>query len=77
MISVTIGTNLNRTKVIVDPNTSVRSLLEAHNIDYSVGGIHLDGMSISGSDLDKTFKDFGITEKFTLISVVKADGGCH
>ena len=75
MITVTIGTNLNRSKVIVEPGTTVRTLLEDNNIDYSVGGIHLDGMSIAGGDLDKSLRDYGITEKCTLISVVKADGG--
>lgn len=77
MINVTIGTNLNRTKTMVTPNTTIRTLLEEYDIDYSVGGIHLDGMSISGSELDKTFADFGITEKCTLISVVKSDGGSN
>lgn len=77
MITVTIGTNLNRNKVVVDPNTSIKELLEQNSIDYSVGGIHLDGLSIAGGDLEKSFRDFGITEKCTLISVVKADGGAY
>lgn len=75
MIKVRIGTNLNRKEVIVDPATTIKTVLEQNEIDYSVGGIHLDGMSIAGPELDKSFRDFGITEKCTLVSVVKADGG--
>lgn len=75
MIQITIGTNTNRERVLVDPNTTIRQVLEEHNIDYSVGGIHLDGMSIGGSQLDETFAEKGIKEKCMLISVVKSDGG--
>ena len=75
MIKVRIGTNLNRKEVMVDPNTTIKAVLEENEIDYSVGGIHLDGMSIAGAELNKCFRDFGITEKCTLVSVVKSDGG--
>lgn len=75
MIKVRIGTNLNRKEVMVDPNTTIKAVLEENEIDYSVGGIHLDGMSIAGAELNKSFRDFGIAEKCTLVSVVKSDGG--
>ena len=75
MIEVTIGTNTKRTKVVLDPTTTIRSALEQEHIDYSVGAIHLDGVSLAGGDFDKTFSDFNIKEKCYLIAVVKADGG--
>jgi len=75
MISVLIGTNTNRKTVIVEPTKSIIEVLESNNIDYSTGGIHLNGRAISGPDLNQTFADMGITERCTLISVVKGDGG--
>ena len=35
--------------------------------------MHLDGSSLNPGDLDKTFQQFGITEKCFLLNVVKAD----
>ena len=73
MIKVTIGNNVNRESVILDENTTLRTALEDNEIDYTVGIVHLDGSSLKAGDLDKTFADFGITEKCYLLSVVKAD----
>lgn len=75
MIKVTIGTNTNRKEVIVDPSRTLKSVLDENGIDYSRGGIHLDGLSIAGADLNKTFTEHGIVEDCILISVVKGDGG--
>lgn len=75
MISVLIGTNTNRHRVTVDPSRSIKSVLEENNIDYSTGGIHLDGLAIGGEGLNKSFTEHGITEDCILISVVKGDGG--
>ena len=73
MIKVTIGNNLSRQSVIIDENTTLRSALEANNIDYTVGMTSLDGSTLGAGDLDKTFAEFGITEKCYLLNVVKAD----
>ena len=75
MIRVTVGTNTNRTAVTVDPSRTLKSVLEENNIDYSRGGIHLDGMAVGGEGINKSFTDHGITEDCFLISVVKGDGG--
>ena len=75
MIQVTLGTNTNRFRKTVDPNTTLRSLLEENDIDYSTGTLHLDGVTMKPGDLDKSFADLGITEKCFLINVVKGDGG--
>jgi hypothetical protein len=75
MIKVTLGTTLKR--VTPDPmvlsSRSLRSVLEEFGIDYSTGTMHLDGAPLGPGDLDKTFEDFGITEKCYLLNVVKAD----
>ena len=73
MIKVTIGNNVKREPVIVDENITLRSALEANEIDYTRGVMHLDGSSLNAGDLDKSFASFGITEKCFLLNVVKAD----
>lgn len=73
MIKITVGNNMKRTNKIVDENTTLRAVLEEADIDYTRGVMHLDGSSLNPGDLDKTFANFGITEKCFLLNVVKAD----
>lgn len=73
MIQVTVGNNVKRDRVIVEPNTTLRSVLENAQVDYTRGGMHLDGATLNPGDLDKTFADFGIAERCFLLNVVKTD----
>ena len=73
MIKVTIGNNVKRTSEVLDANTTLREALEMADIDYTRGMMNLDGSTLNPGDLDKTFADFGITEKCYLLNVVKAD----
>lgn len=73
MIKVTIGNNVRRNSVMMDENISLRTALEEAGIDYSVGMTSLDGTTLQPGDLDKSFAQFGITEKCYLLNVVKAD----
>lgn len=73
MINVVIGNNINRTNKIIDENTTLRAALEEAGIDYSVGMTSLDGVSLQAGGLDKTFAQYGVTEKCYLLNVVKAD----
>lgn len=73
MVKIVVGNNVKRESVIVDENTTLRKVLEDAGVDYTRGVMHLDGSSLQPGDMDKTFKDFGITEKAFLLSVVKAD----
>lgn len=73
MLKVTVGDNMHRTSVVVSGDTTLRSVFEGAEIDYSRGASTLDGSTLSPGDLDKTFNDFGITEKAFLLSVTKAD----
>jgi hypothetical protein len=68
-----MGNNVKRSSEILDENTSLREALDLAGIDYTRGMMNLDGSSLSPGDLDKTFSDFGITEKCYLLNVVKAD----
>ena len=73
MIKVTVGNNVKRESTIIDANTTLRTALENADVDYTRGVMHLDGSSLNPGDLDKTFADFGVTEKCFLLNVVKAD----
>ena len=73
MIKVVVGNNVKRETVIVDANTTLRTVLEDAGVDYTRGVMHLDGSSLNPGDLDKTFASLGITEKCYLLNVVKAD----
>lgn len=73
MVKIIVGNNVKRETVIVDSGTTLRTVLEDAEIDYTRGVMHLDGSSLNPGDLDKTFADFGITEKCFLLNVVKAD----
>lgn len=73
MIKVTVGNNVKRQAVIIEDTTTLRTVLEDVGIDYTRGVMHLDGSSLQPGDLDKTFADFGITDKCFLLNVVKAD----
>lgn len=73
MIKVVVGNNVKRESVIVDENSTLRSVLEDNGIDYSVGRMHLDGSSLEPGALSKTFAELGITDKCYLLNVAKAD----
>ena len=75
MIQVTLGTNTDREKILVDPSTTIRTVLEDNDIDYAAGAVRLDSNPIGGEELDKSFTEHGIEEKCYLIVVVKANGG--
>lgn len=75
MIKVIVGTNTDRKQITVDPSRTLKDVLDENGIDYSRGGIHLDGLAVGGEGLNKSFTDHGINEDCILISVVKGDGG--
>ena len=73
MVKVVVGNNVKRNSVIVESSATLRAVLEEAGIDYTRGSMHLDGSTLQPGDLDKSFDDFGITEKCFLLNVVKAD----
>lgn len=73
MIKVVVGNNVKRETVIVESTATLRQVLEEAGVDYTRGTMHLDGSSLAPGDLDRTFNDFGITEKTYLLNVAKAD----
>lgn len=77
MIKVTVGNNLSRKSVIVEETATLREVLEDNEINYTTGMTALDGATLKAGDLDKTFADFGISEKCYLLNVVKADNAAE
>lgn len=73
MIKVTVGNNVERKSVLVDPNTTLRTVAEQAGIDYTKGTMNLDGCALKPGDMDKTFAAMGITKNCFLLNVVKAD----
>ena len=72
-IQVTVGNNVSRQTKIYNSETPLRTVLEDAQIDYARGGVHLDGSPVQAGGLDKTFADYGITDRCFLLSVVKCD----
>ena len=77
MIKVTIGTNVDRKDIVVDPAVTLRSVLDEGNIDYTKGTMHLDGAALYPGDLDRAFLAFNIKERCFLLNVAKADNGAN
>ena len=75
MINLTIGTNTERTSVIVEPDAVVGQVLAANNVNTTSAAIHRNGTLIPGCDLDQTFEELGVEDDTAamLIAVVKAD----
>ena len=73
MVQVIVGNNVKRSAVVVSPETTLRTVLEENNIDYTRGTMHLDGATLNPGDLDKSFAALGISEKCYLLNVIKAD----
>lgn len=71
MIQVTIGTNLDRRKVIVEDSATPKQVMIDNDVDYSVATVHLDGAIIDTAEMNKPLSSFGITETCMLIAVVK------
>lgn len=73
IIRVTVGNNMKRNNINIDDSRTLRSVLEEQEIDYTAGVTSLDGAPLQAGEMDKTFADFNIAEKCSLITVVKAD----
>lgn len=73
MIKVISGTSLNKTELVIDATTTLMEAAEQAGLNVAAGGITLNGSMVSAADFNKTFADYGITEKCYLLQVVKAD----
>lgn len=70
MIIATIGNNVQRKKVHLNPNTTLNQAIAETGLDFTLMQMHLDGEALDPEDLDRTFADHGITDLCFLIGVV-------
>ena len=73
IISVKIGTNLNRTTVAATSDKTIRQLLEENGINYATTTIFLDGDTIKAGDMDKSLDDFNIKKTCYIIASQKTE----
>lgn len=73
MIQVRVSSNTKRDTVIVPAETTPRQVFEQAGINYTSGISSLDGAPLRAGEMDKSFAEFGITERCTLMNVIKAD----
>jgi len=73
MIKIRLITNSGRENPIVAKNSTIRACLEDNGIDYHVATPSLDGYTLRGTELDKTFADMGATDGSVLSCVIKTD----
>ena len=74
MITVTIGTNLDRKEVMVDPETkTLKALFKENGIAYERATNYLDGCPINAEQINQTLAQLHVTEDCTLLSVIKND----
>ena len=73
MIQVKVGTNTQRTTVVVSEDTTPKKVFQDQNIDYSRATVHLDGSTITTAQMNTSFKDLGCGEEAMLIAVIKSE----
>lgn len=71
MIEIKIITSTGRKTIVTDENSSIREVLEANDVNYEMAPVYVDGAPLDIGDHDRTFAEFGITEKCILSAVVK------
>ncbi len=74
MIELTVGTNLNRKRKAYSGDKTPKQVFEAEGIDYNRGAVHLDGSSLSATEMNTPLSTLlnGATSA-TLTVTVKAD----
>lgn len=74
MITVTIGTNLDRKEVLVDPaSVTIKELFKNNGVAYERATNYLDGCPINASQINMTLAEMNVTGDCTLLSVIKND----
>lgn len=73
MMNIKLITNSDRDLLPVSENTTVRAFLNENDIDYHAASINLDGYTLRGAELDKTFAQLGATDGTVLSAIVKTD----
>ena len=74
MITVTVGTNLDRKDIMVDPETAtVKQIFKDNGVAYERATNYLDGCPINASQINQTLAQLNVTSDCVLLSVIKND----
>lgn len=74
MITVTIGTNLDRKEILVDPETkTLKDLFKENGVAYERATNYLDGCPINAAQINQTLAQLNVTSDCTILSVIKND----
>ena len=73
MINIKFITNSGRETMPGPKNQTIRAALEEQNIDYHVAPPSLDGYTLRGAELDKTFAEMGAVDGAILSCIIKTD----
>lgn len=74
MIKVTVGTNTERTTIIVEPTATPKDCFAEADVDYSTAIVHLDGSSLNAAQMNSSLYTLGITgDSCYLIAVIKTE----
>ena len=73
IVSVKIGTNLNRNTITATSDKTIRQLLEENEINYATTTVYLDGDTIKAGDMDKTLNDFNIADTCYIFASQKTE----
>lgn len=73
MISVKITTATGRETKLVDEGITIKKCLDDNNVEYGNANITLDAATLKAGEINKTFKDLGVTESCFLTAIVKTN----
>ena len=73
MITIKVGTNLNRNAVLVNTSKTLREVLTENNINYATTTVFVDGVNLQVGQMDKTFEELNIGEGAYIIAAQKTE----
>lgn len=73
MITIKVGTNLNRNAVLVNTNKTLREVLTENNINYATTTVFIDGVNLQVGQMDKTLEELNIGEGAYIIAAQKTE----
>lgn len=71
MLRVKLSVNATSVYRNTDENLSVRDFLESCDVDYASGITSIDGVTLQVGQIDKSFKELGITSDTCFLAVVQ------
>ena len=73
MITIKVGTNLNRNAVLVNTSKTLREVLTENNINYATTTVFIDGVNLQVGQMDKTLEELNIGEGAYIIAAQKTE----